>query len=129
MDARESRSGSEDVHHQDKTLERQSRGTVSNSVLYSAEQAWRRFTYCIVFNQLWEVVDQLQAVPPRELWRTCRETLLEYLQAYGSCHSLALVQRLLSEPTLPLKANLTTRFLQARDRDAAYVSVENPLLP
>ena len=46
MDARESRSGSEDVHHQDKTLERQSRRqcellSTPRASLYRASQGER----------------------------------------------------------------------------------------
>lgn len=102
-------------------------GTVTDSVLYTEEQAWQRFAYCLIFNQLWEVIDRLDAVPADELWNEVRLCLQQYLQGHGSARSLPLVERLLGTEQLPLKANLTTRFLQRRDRDAAYVLVPNPL--
>jgi siderophore synthetase component len=107
--------------------ERLSPGTVTDSVLYTPEQAWQRFAYCLIFNQLAEVVDRLEAVPVAQLWAVARASLGEYLERHGSDRSAPAVQRLLSESSLPLKANLTTRFLRLRDRQASYVPVPNPL--
>lgn len=104
-------------------------GTVTDSVLYTPEQAWQRFTYCLIFNQLWEIVDRLEAVPPAELWAVARRSLRLYLEAHGSDNSAAIVEDLLSQSRLPLKGNLTTRFLRLRDRNASYIPVANPLRP
>ncbi len=97
------------------------------AVLYDEDRAWCRFVYCLVFNQLAEVVDSLGEIPCQELWREVRRSLSEYLVAHGTASSRAIVERLQGDRLLPVKANLITRFLQARDRDAAYVWVTNPL--
>jgi siderophore synthetase component len=100
---------------------------LAGALLYDEEQAWRRFVYCVIFNQLAEVIDCLPGIPCQELWQEVRRSLAEFLVRHGSASSRAMVARLREERQLPVKANLITRFLQARDRDAAYVGVANPL--
>lgn len=96
-------------------------------VLYDEERAWCRFVYCVIFNQLAEVVEALTDIPCQDLWREVRRSLAEYVVAHGTATSRSIVERLQRDRLLPVKANLITRFLQARDRDAAYVWVTNPL--
>lgn len=103
-------------------------GVVAESTLYSDEQAWRRFVYCMIFNQLWEVIDRLPSAAPAALWDTVRRSLRDYLACHGTESSQAIVKRLLQDETLPVKGNLTTRFLRSGDRHAAFLSVPNPLL-
>lgn len=100
---------------------------VSRSLHYSQEQAWRRFAYCVIFNQLSEVVQHLTEVPAAELWAATRQSLHDYHAAYGNRESQRIIVRLLGERKLPVKANLITRFLREKDRNATYVWVENPL--
>lgn len=100
---------------------------IARSLYYSDEQAWRRFAYCVVFNQLSEVIQHLTAVPAAELWTATRQSLHDYQAAYGNRESQRIILRLLQDRKLPVKANLITRFLREKDRNATYVWVENPL--
>ena len=100
---------------------------ILRSVLYSQEQAWCRFCYCLIFNQLAEVVDHLPGGDCQQLWGVVRQSLQDYLGCHGSGRSLPLVRQLLEASRLPFKANLLTRFLRERDSRATYLWIENPL--
>ncbi|MGH7869881.1 MAG: IucA/IucC family C-terminal-domain containing protein, partial [Candidatus Dormibacteraceae bacterium] len=100
---------------------------VRAALSYSPEQGWKRVVYCLVVNHLAELAAAMNEVQPgieRRLWSVAREHFLECANYYDWPFQL---RELLAGVPLPAKANLRTRFLQAADRDATYVSVANPL--
>ena len=91
-------------------------------VLYTDEQAWHRFQYYIVVNQIGHVIACLARtglITERALW-------------YDTAHQLdatgiALAQQLCDQPTLPAKANMLSSFRQQGEHPV-WVTILNPLV-
>lgn len=98
------------------------------SVLYTAEQGWRRVIYCAVVNNLAEAMFHLAeddpALEPR-MWQAIAHIVQRWQTRHGR-HRL--LDELLGGAGLPAKNNLRTRLFQRADRDADYTPLPNPLV-
>ena len=109
-----------------KALDAQARSALS----YSAEQGWRRITYCLFVNNLCEAIHHLSHGDDRlrqALWAEVEAVVAAYQRLYGDTTSRERLLPLLSGAPLPSKAMLITRFLQQADREAGYVDLANPM--
>ncbi len=91
-------------------------------VLYDDTEAWSRWKYYIVTNQLGHLVHVLgrhTQVEESLLWQVVRRSVQ---QAEPSCYT----RDLLESPALPAKANLISR-LTGRGERPRYVNIPNPL--
>ncbi|MEJ2419670.1 MAG: IucA/IucC family protein [Exilibacterium sp.] len=99
------------------------------SMCHNQEKAWRRVVYCLFVNNLCQAVFHCSCdgTPESLLWALVREELELYMTQDTSalCHQL--VGALLTDESIPCKANIITRFFQQADGNAHYVSVPNPL--
>ncbi|MFE5587526.1 IucA/IucC family protein [Kitasatospora sp. NPDC056531] len=90
------------------------------------EAAWRRLVYCLVVNNLGEIANTLAHRFPRvagALWPAAR-------QEFERCEKeldLPETAELLAAPTVPGKANLLSRWLDADGTEPRFVPVPNPL--
>lgn len=94
---------------------------------YDEQEAWQRFRYHVVVNQLASVVSTLgAALAPGEtpLWRVVAGLLAEVAASGGDGAPWA--ADLLSNRTLPAKANLLSRFAE-RGEHPLYVDLPNPI--
>jgi len=94
---------------------------------YDAETAWRRLCYYFFVNHLGNLVAALAAdtaTPERALWAVVSDAM-QRLACRGGAWATA-CNRLLQAPTLPAKANLTSRLLDLGERPR-YVQIPNPL--
>ncbi len=93
------------------------------SVYYAEQLAWNRMAYCLLVNNIGEAVFHLAngcAQLESRLWKCVRESLLSFQEKYGNDHSKQRIHGLLSHDPLPIKCNLTTRFLKRADKGAVY---------
>jgi siderophore synthetase component len=98
---------------------------------YDEERGWHRVAYCLFVNHLAEVAAaiadrQPHAAPEFEatLWDRARQVLTGFARDHDWPPQLL---GLLAGVPLPAKANLRLRWARAADREAAYLSVRNPL--
>ena len=94
---------------------------------FGPERAAARIGYCLLVNNLGELavaVAEISGVAEERLWEPVRAATAMVAAELGRPAEL---QRLLSGPTLPAKANLVVRWRGAEDPDAPYVPVPNPL--
>ncbi|MGH3660158.1 MAG: IucA/IucC family C-terminal-domain containing protein, partial [Micromonosporaceae bacterium] len=90
-------------------------------VLYDDAEAWHRLRYYLVTNHLGHLLHVLGrhgGVPERGLWAIVGEVLAGLPGTYPD--------RLRHGPTLPAKANLTSRFTERGERPS-YVDIPNPI--
>ncbi|RLU83017.1 iron transporter [Streptomyces griseocarneus] len=90
------------------------------------EAAWQRLVYCLVVNNLTEIANVLAHRFPRAagaLWPTARREF----QRCGKEHGLPEITALLAAATVPCKANLLSRWIDADGTEPRYVPVPNPL--
>ena len=104
---------------------------VARALGYDEERGWHRVAYCLFVNHLAEVAAAIADRHPhaaREfesiLWGRAREVLTGFARDHGWPPQLL---ALLAGVPLPAKANLRLRWARGADREAAYVSVRNPL--
>jgi siderophore synthetase component len=87
--------------------------------------------YCLFVNHLAEVAAAIADLCPpleRELWRLARHHVARCAGETSAVPGgAARLRALLAGVPLPAKANLCTRWARDPDREAAYVSVPNPL--
>ena len=90
--------------------------------LYDEQQAWHRFQYYVLVNHIGHVIACLARTgltSEAALWRDTTDRLA----ATGN----PLAQQLLTQPTLPAKANMLSSF-QQRGESPSWVEIPNPLL-
>ncbi|MEW1658908.1 IucA/IucC family protein [Streptomyces sp. NPDC093707] len=90
------------------------------------EAAWQRLVYCLVVNNLTEIANALVHRFPwvaDALWSAARQRFQQYDQEHG----LPEAGVLLTAATVPGKANLLSRWIDADGTDPRYVCVPNPL--
>jgi siderophore synthetase component len=104
---------------------------VARALGYDEERGWHRVAYCLFVNHLAEVAAAIadrhpDAAPGLEaaLWDRAREVLTGFARDHGRPPQLL---ALLAGVPLPAKANLRLRWARGADREAAYLSVRNPL--
>lgn len=94
----------------------------ASPALYDDATAWHRFRYYVVTNHLGHLLNVLSQhgnVAERALWTVVAEVLREIP---GNRYAA----ELLTAPTLPAKANLTSRFAEHAEHPN-YVKVPNPI--
>ncbi|MFQ6195316.1 IucA/IucC family protein [Streptomyces sp. NPDC000405] len=92
----------------------------------SREAAWERVAYCLVVNNLTEIANVLAHRFPRAagaLWPMARREF----QRCDKEHGLPETGALLAAPTVPCKASLLSRWIDADGTEPAYVPLTNPL--
>ncbi|UQA91129.1 IucA/IucC family protein [Streptomyces halobius] len=92
------------------------------------EVAWRRLVYCLVVNNLTEIAGALAHRFPgasRALWPAARREFERYDKERGFPGAEA--EALLTGPTVPGKANLLSRWIDADGTDPRYLPAHNPL--
>jgi siderophore synthetase component len=104
---------------------------VARALGYDEERGWHRVAYCLFVNHLAEVAAAIADRHPQAaegfeaaLWDRAREVLTGFARDHGWPPRLLAV---LAGVPLPAKANLRLRWARGADREAAYVSVRNPL--
>ena len=104
---------------------------VARALGYDEERGWHRVAYCLFVNHLAEVAAAIADRHPHAaqefeatLWDRAREVLTGFARDHGRPPQLL---ALLAGVPLPAKANLRLRWARGADREAAYVSVRNPL--
>ena len=109
---------------------------VARALGYDAERGWHRVAYCLFVNHLAEIAAALadrqpdtgQPCPGERfeavLWDRARTVLTGFAREHGWPSELLAV---LAGVPLPAKANLRLRWARGADREAAYLSVRNPL--
>jgi siderophore synthetase component len=104
---------------------------VARALGYDTERGWHRVAYCLFVNHLAEIAAAIADRHPRAaerfeaaLWDRAREVLTGFAGDHGWPPQLLAV---LAGVPLPAKANLRLRWARGADREAAYVSVRNPL--
>ena len=109
---------------------------VAQALGYDTERAWHRVAYCLFVNHLAEIAATIADRHPgaadgpaaagfeAALWDRAREVLTGFAGDHGRPPQLL---ALLAGVPLPAKANLRLRWARGADREAAYVSVPNPL--
>jgi siderophore synthetase component len=104
---------------------------VASAMTYEPERGWDRVVYCLFVNHLAEVAAAVADLCPpleRELWRLARHHVARCAVETGAVPGgPARLRALLAGVPLPAKANLRTRWARDPDREAAYVTVPNPL--
>jgi siderophore synthetase component len=98
----------------------------ASPLLYDGEEAWQRFRYHGVVNQLAGVIGTLghHLGDERALWAVVADALREVAASSGPAAGWA--HDLLTSATLPAKANLLSRFAQ-RGELPLYVALPNPI--
>lgn len=94
------------------------------------ETAWQRLVYCLVVNNLTEIAGALAHRFPRSadaLWPAARREFERYDKEYDKERGFPVVEEILAAPTVPAKANLLSRWIDADGTDPRYLPVPNPL--
>ncbi|MCW2948800.1 MAG: IucA/IucC family protein [Actinoallomurus sp.] len=106
-------------------------GPVAQAMTYDPGRGWDRVVYCLFVNHLSEVAAAVADLCPaleRELWRLARHHVARCAGETSAVPGGAgRLRALLAGVPLPAKSNLRTRWARDPDREAAYVSVPNPL--
>jgi siderophore synthetase component len=104
---------------------------VARALGYDAERGWRRVAYCLFVNHLAEIAAAIADRHPRQaarleagLWDRAGEVLAGFARDHDWPPQL---RALLAGVPLSAKANLRLRWARGADREAAYLTVRNPL--
>ncbi|GFH34651.1 IucA/IucC family protein [Streptomyces pacificus] len=100
---------------------------VAGPMTYDAGRGWDRVVYCLLVNNVAEMLAALADLHPgteAALWAEVRAALRRHTEEHGRQPRL---DALLSGAPLPAKANLLTRWARTADRDAGYVRLPSPL--
>ncbi len=109
---------------------------VARALGYDAERGWHRVAYCLFVNHLAEIAAAIADRQPDTaqpytgerfeavLWDRARAVLTGFAREHDWPSQLLAV---LAGVPLPAKANLRLRWARGADREAAYLSVRNPL--
>jgi siderophore synthetase component len=104
---------------------------VARALGYDQERGWHRVAYCLFVNHLAEVAAAIADRHPQGaegfeavLWDRARAVIAVFARDHGWPPELRAV---LAGVPLPAKANLRLRWARAADREAAYLSVRNPM--
>ncbi|MGH3244591.1 MAG: IucA/IucC family protein [Trebonia sp.] len=104
---------------------------VARALGYDAERGWNRVAYCLFVNHLAEIAAAVADRHPDPggrfeagLWDRAHRVLTGFAREHGWPPQLRAV---LAGVPLPAKANLRLRWARGADREAAYVTVRNPL--
>jgi siderophore synthetase component len=104
---------------------------VARALGYDEERGWHRVAYCLFVNHLAEIAAAIADRHPdpadgfeATLWERARAVLTGFARDHGRPPQLL---ALLAGAPLPAKANLRLRWARGADREAAYLSVRNPL--
>ncbi|MYW05892.1 IucA/IucC family protein [Streptomyces sp. SID3343] len=101
--------------------------SVAEPMTYGARRGWDRVTYCLLVNNVAEVLAALTDLHPRleaHLWARVRAVLEGCRAEHGD---RAPLRALLDGAPLPAKANLLARWERRADREAEYVRIPSPL--
>lgn len=100
---------------------------VAGPLTYDADRGWDRIAYCLLVNNVAEMLaalaDRYPAAEP-DLWAEARRVIGEFAEQHGRS---ARLDALLAGAPLPAKANLLTRWGRSADREAGYVRLRSPL--
>ncbi|MEU6970614.1 IucA/IucC family protein [Kitasatospora aureofaciens] len=91
------------------------------------EAAWERLVYCLVVNNLTGIADALTRRFPgaaAALWPLARQVVQRCDKELG----LPAAETLLAAATVPCKANLLSRWIDADGTEPRYVPVPNPMV-
>ena len=97
--------------------------TAKQSLNYSEPLSWNRITYCLFANNLGEAIFHIAHGDLKletKLWSIVKQHLVLFQEQYGNESSKKRIYGLLSNDPLPVKGNLTTRFLKRNDKQAVY---------
>jgi siderophore synthetase component len=104
---------------------------VARALGYDTERGWNRVAYCLFVNHLAEIAAAVADRHPDPdgrfeagLWDRAHGVLTGFAREHGWPPQLRAV---LAGVPLPAKANLRLRWARGADREAAYVTVRNPL--
>lgn len=100
---------------------------VRGPLTYDAERGWNRVAYCLLVNNVSEMLGALADLDPAlepALWGLVRDHLDAYASSAGEPLRL---RALLYGVPLPAKANLLLRWSRQADRHADYVPLPSPL--
>ncbi|SEG98265.1 Siderophore synthetase component [Nonomuraea solani] len=95
--------------------------------LVSGRCGWERLVYCLLTNNLCEIAGALAARHPalrEELWSRARGVFAAVGKDYDEPPEL---RDLLAAPSIPAKANLLLRWLDAGGGETLWVPIPNPL--
>jgi len=101
--------------------------SVAKPLTYSAGRGWDRVTYCLLVNNIAEVLAALADLYPHleaRLWASVRAILEKCSREHGEPPRL---RALLAGAPWPAKANLLARWTRRPDRDSEYVRIASPL--
>ncbi|WP_331766426.1 IucA/IucC family protein [Embleya sp. NBC_00896] len=101
--------------------------SVAEPMTYSARRGWDRVTYCLVVNNIAEVLAALTDLHPHleaRLWARVRAVIEHCSHEHGHPPRL---RALLAGAPLPAKANLLARWDRRADREAEYIRIPSPL--
>lgn len=96
---------------------------LDDALFYESDVVWRRFLYYVIVNHFAHVlsaVAELAGVDETRLWAASRHVLETHVGPAD-----AIIGRLLSAPSLPAKANLTSCLVD-RGENPDYVMIANP---
>jgi siderophore synthetase component len=104
---------------------------VARALGYDTERGWNRVAYCLLVNHLAEIAAAVADRHPHQqdrfeadLWSRAGVVLAGFAGDHGWPPQLRAV---LAGVPLPAKANLRLRWARGADREAAYLTVPNPL--
>lgn len=98
----------------------------TSPVLYTVDEAWRRFKYYVVVNHVGHLIHTLayyESIPEEDLWAEVAD-VIRSVDFYQS--GKAFLDDLLESEGLPAKANLISSF-HHRGEKPWYVTIPNPL--
>lgn len=103
--------------------------TETHSALYDDTEAWQRLAYYFFVNHLSHLLVTLALHGPSDeprLWKVVRNVLESNALSLRATGGAPYLEALLDGPTLPAKANLTSRFRERGERPL-YLDVPNPI--
>ncbi|MFI1383558.1 IucA/IucC family protein [Embleya sp. NPDC020886] len=101
--------------------------SVAEPMTYTARRGWDRVAYCLLVNNVAEMLAALTDLHPRleaRLWARVRAVLARCSAEHGEPPPL---RALLAGAPLPAKGNLLARWERRSDREAQYLRIPSPL--
>ncbi|MGC0416410.1 IucA/IucC family protein [Embleya sp. AB8] len=103
--------------------------SVAGPMTYDARRGWDRAAYCLLVNNIAEMLAALTDPYPHleaRGWARVRAVLADCSAAHGEPPPL---RALLAGAPLPAKANLLARWARRADREAEYLHIPSPFAP
>ncbi|MFI6586879.1 IucA/IucC family protein [Embleya sp. NPDC050493] len=101
--------------------------SVAEPMTYTARRGWDRVAYCLLVNNIAEMLAALTDLHPQleaRLWARVRTVLANCSAEHGEPAPL---RALLAGGPLPAKGNLLARWERRADREARYLRIPSPL--